>query len=136
MQLRRDENPSHHDHLAAAEPAVDVHGRAVTANRQAQRAADSRRATTALRLAVSVEPAFGLAVADLNARTGTASQGPSHHSPAISFRVPPRAETQRFSTSWVDTSPRSISETGRPIRPSAPPPAPGGAAPRIGTRPG
>ncbi len=29
MQLRRDENPSHHDHLAAAEPAVDIHGRAV-----------------------------------------------------------------------------------------------------------
>ena len=81
----RDEYPSHHDHLAAAGPAVDVHGRVVTAKRraaaryrQAQRAADSRLATAALRLAVHADPAFGLAVADLNAITGTASQGPSH----------------------------------------------------------
>jgi hypothetical protein len=80
----RDENPSHHDHLAAAGPAVDVHGRAVTAKqraaaryRQAQRSADSRLATTALRLAVHADPAFGLAIADLDAITGTASQGPS-----------------------------------------------------------
>ena len=85
MQPMRDENPSHLDHLAAAGPAVDVHGRVVTANqraaaryRQAQRAADSRLATTALRLAVNADPAFGLAVADLNAITGTASQIPSH----------------------------------------------------------
>ena len=35
-------------------------------------------ATTALRLAVHADPAFGLAVADLDAITGTASQGPSH----------------------------------------------------------
>jgi len=82
----RDENLSHLDHLATARPAVDVHGRAVTANRQAaalyrqaQRAADSRLAATALRLAVNADPAFGLAVADLDAITGTASQGPSHH---------------------------------------------------------
>jgi hypothetical protein len=85
MQPIRDENPGHDDHLAAAGPAVDVHGRVVTANqraaawyRQAQRVADSRRATTALRFAVSADPAFGLAVADLDAITGTASQGPSH----------------------------------------------------------
>jgi hypothetical protein len=82
----RDENLSHLDHLATAGPAVDVHGRAVTANRraaaryrQAQRAASSRLATTALRLAVHADPAFGLAVADLDAITGTTSQGPSHH---------------------------------------------------------
>jgi hypothetical protein len=81
----RDENPSHHDHLAADGPAVDVHGRVVTANqraaaryRQAQRAADSRLAATALRLAVNADPAFGLAVADLHAITGTAHQIPSH----------------------------------------------------------
>jgi hypothetical protein len=81
----RDEYPSHHDHLAAAWPAVDVHGRAVTAQRQAaaryrqaQRAADSAAAATALRLAVHADPAFGLAVADLDAITGTASQGPRH----------------------------------------------------------
>lgn len=81
----RDEYPGHHDHLAAAGPAVDVHGRMVTAKRraaaryrQAQRAAGSRLATTALRLAIHADPAFGLAVADLNAITGTASQIPSH----------------------------------------------------------
>ena len=84
MQPMRDEYPSHHDDLAAAGPAVDVHGRVVTAKRraaaryrQAQRAADSAAAATALRLAVHADPAFGLAVADLDAITGTASQGPS-----------------------------------------------------------
>jgi hypothetical protein len=86
MQPMRDENPSHHDRLAAAGPAVDVHGRVVTANgqaagwyRQAQRAAEPAAAATALRLAVHADPAFGLAVADLDAITGTASRGPSHH---------------------------------------------------------
>jgi len=85
MQPMRDEDPSHDDHLAAAGPAVDVHGRVVTAKRsaaaryrQAQRAADSRLASTALRLAIHDDPAFGLAVADLDAITGTASHGPSH----------------------------------------------------------
>jgi hypothetical protein len=85
MQPMPDENPSHHDHLAAAGPAVDVHGRVVTAKRraaawyrQAQRAADPAAATTALRLAVHADPAFGLAVADFDAITGTASQGLSH----------------------------------------------------------
>jgi hypothetical protein len=85
MQPTRDEDPSQHDHLAAAGPAVDVHGRTVTATqqaaaryRQAQRAADSAGAATALRLAIHADPAFGLAVADLDAITGTASQGPSH----------------------------------------------------------
>jgi hypothetical protein len=84
MQPMRDENPSYHNDLAAAGPAVDVHGRAVTAMRraaaryrQAQRAADSAAAATALQLAVNADPAFGLAVADLDAITGTASQGPS-----------------------------------------------------------
>jgi hypothetical protein len=85
MQPMRDENPGHHDRLAAAGPAVDVHGRVVTAKRraaaryrQAQRAADSAAAAMALRLAINADPAFGLAVADLDAITGTASQGPSH----------------------------------------------------------
>ncbi len=84
MQPMRDEYPGHHDHLAAAGPAVDVHGRVVTAKRraaaryrQAQRAAGSAAAATALQLAVNADPAFGLAVADLDAITGTASQGPS-----------------------------------------------------------
>jgi hypothetical protein len=86
MQSARDENSSHHDQLPTAGPAVDIHGRAVTANqqaaaryRQAQRAADSLVATTALRLAVSADPAFALAVADLDAITGATRQGPSRH---------------------------------------------------------
>ena len=85
MPPTRDENLSHHDRLAAAGPAVEVHGRVVTANRQAagwyrraQCAPESAAAATALRLAVNADPAFGLAVADLDAITGTASQGPSH----------------------------------------------------------
>ena len=56
--------------------AVEDHGRAVTASpqaaawyRQAQRAIDCHRAVAALRLAVTADPAFGLAVADLGALT-------------------------------------------------------------------
>ena len=74
---------SHHDHLADTWPAED-HGRVVTTNRraaafyrQAQRARDARQATTALRLAVNADPAFGLAIADLGAVTATASKDPS-----------------------------------------------------------
>ena len=59
-------------------PAVEEHGRAVTANpkaaawyRQAQRAVDCRLAAAALRLALIADPAFGLAVADLAAIDGT-----------------------------------------------------------------
>jgi hypothetical protein len=70
---------SHHDRLAEAGPAVEDHGRVVTANRraaalyrQAQRAADAHQARTALRLAVDADPAFGLAIADLGALAGTA----------------------------------------------------------------
>ncbi len=80
----RDQPPSQHLHLAATGPAVEDHGRAVTANwwaaawyRQAQRATDARRATIALRCAVSADPAFELANADLHAITGTATQGPT-----------------------------------------------------------
>ncbi len=84
MQLRRDENPSHHDHLPATGPAVEDHGRVVTTNpqaaawyRRAQRAADSHRAAAALRLAVSADSDFGLAVADLGALTGTPGHQPA-----------------------------------------------------------
>ena len=98
----RDEYPSHHDHLAAAGPAVDVHGRVVTAKRraaaryrQAQRAADSAAAATALRLAVHADPAFGLAVADLDAITGTASQ--RSQSPADELGAPPHRSGPRRS---------------------------------------
>jgi hypothetical protein len=61
---------------AFAGPAIEDHGRVVTANiqaaafyRQAQQAMDSAHAVTALRLAVKADPAFGLAVADLDAMT-------------------------------------------------------------------
>jgi hypothetical protein len=61
-----------------AEPAVEDHGRVVTATmqaaafyRHAQQAVDSPHAVTALRLAVTADPAFGLAVADLDAITAT-----------------------------------------------------------------
>ena len=85
MQPTRGQPPSHRNHLAATGPAVEDHGRVVTANqraaacyRQAQQAVDLRRATTALRRAVNADPAFGLALADLGAITGTAPRGPSH----------------------------------------------------------
>jgi hypothetical protein len=72
---------SQHDPLDAPGPAVEDHGRTVTASsraatwyRQAQRAIDGRRATAALRLAVEADPAFAPALADLDAMTGTSSQ--------------------------------------------------------------
>jgi hypothetical protein len=62
-------------------PAVEDHGRAVTAStraatwyRQAQRAIDRRQATTALRRAVEADPAFELALTDLDAMNGTSGQ--------------------------------------------------------------
>ena len=65
MQPSPRQGPSHHDHLPATGPAVEDHGRVVTANpraaawyRRAQRAADSLRAAAALRLAVSADPGF------------------------------------------------------------------------------
>jgi len=85
VQPMRDENPACRDPLAAGGPAVEVHGRVVTANpraagwyRQAQRAAGPAAAESALRLALHADPAFGLAVADLAAITGTASPSPRH----------------------------------------------------------
>ena len=84
MQPSPSQGPSHHDHLPGTGPAVEEHGRVVTANpraatwyRRAQRAADSRRAAAALRLAVSADPGFGLAAADLKALTGTPDHQPA-----------------------------------------------------------
>jgi hypothetical protein len=77
MQPTPDEHAGHHDHPAATGPAVEAHGRTVTATqcaaawyREAQRAIDSRSAAAALRLAVDADPGFGLAAADLGAITG------------------------------------------------------------------
>jgi hypothetical protein len=74
----------HHDRLSDTGPAVEDHGRVVTTSRraarfyrQAQRAVDAPRATEALRLAVNADPAFGLAIGDLDAITGTASEASS-----------------------------------------------------------
>ena len=81
MQPTQGQPFSRPDHLDASGSAVEDHGRAVTANlraatwyRQAQRAIDRRRTTTALRHAVEADPAFELALADLDAMTGTSGQ--------------------------------------------------------------
>jgi hypothetical protein len=81
MQPTQGQPVSRRDHLDASGPAVEDHGRAVTASlraagwyRQAQRAIDRRRTITALRLAVEADPAFELARADLDAITGTSGQ--------------------------------------------------------------
>ncbi len=84
MKPAPDQPSSHRDPSHANGPSVEDHGRVVTANRraaafyrQAQRAADRRQATAALRLAVHADPTFGVAMADLCAITGTAGDGPS-----------------------------------------------------------
>ena len=84
MQPSPDQDPSRHDHLPAAGPAVEDHGRVVTANpraaawyRRAQRAAGPHRAAAALRRSVAADPGFALAAADLNALTGTPGQPPA-----------------------------------------------------------
>ncbi len=66
-------------------PAVEDHGRAVTASseaaaryRQAQRAVDRHQAVTALHFAVEADPAFDLALADLDAITGTSAERTGH----------------------------------------------------------
>ncbi|HEX3833068.1 MAG TPA: hypothetical protein VHW04_13920 [Solirubrobacteraceae bacterium] len=76
---------SHQDRPAEAGPAVEDHGRVVTANRraaafyrQAQRATDAHQAMTALRLTIDADPAFALAIADLNAIAGTAGRLANH----------------------------------------------------------
>jgi hypothetical protein len=63
---------------SAARSAVEDHGRAVTANvqaaafyRQAQKAPCTSDLLRALRHAVTIDPMFGLAIADLDALTGT-----------------------------------------------------------------
>jgi hypothetical protein len=63
---------------AFASPAVEDHGRVVTANieaaafyRRAQQAADESDTVTALRHAVTADPTFGLAIADLDALAQT-----------------------------------------------------------------
>jgi hypothetical protein len=85
MKPTPDQPRSDHDRFTEAGPAVEDHGRVLTTNRraaafyrQAQQAVDARQATTALRLAVNADPAFGLAVADLNVLVATTGEGPGH----------------------------------------------------------
>ncbi len=75
----RHEFPRRVGHPVSDGPAVEDHGRVVTANqpaaafyRQAQRAVDSTPTVDALRGAVRADPTFGLAVADLEALTHAA----------------------------------------------------------------
>ena len=84
MQPSPTHGPSRRGHLPATGPAVEDHGRVVTANtraaawyRQAQRAASPHRAAVALRVAISADPGFALAAADLAALTGASGQQPA-----------------------------------------------------------
>ena len=71
-----DRPDARHNQPSLIGPAVEDHGRVVTANgqaaafyRQAQQAVDWPHTVTALRLAVTADPTFGLAAADLDAIT-------------------------------------------------------------------
>ena len=90
MELTRDQQPDDPTRPADGLPAVEEHGRAVTTTptaaawyRQAQRAVDCRRATGALELAVTADPAFALAIADLSALRGTST--PDHRGGQINW---------------------------------------------------
>jgi hypothetical protein len=81
MEHARGRKPEYPLQRADGVPAVEQHGRAVTANpraaawyRQAQQAVDCRLATWALEYAVAADPTFGLAIADLSAVKGTSIQ--------------------------------------------------------------
>jgi hypothetical protein len=76
MHQDQQQPPSRGGRPAFDGPAVEDHGRVVTASmqaaafyRQAQQAVDSAQTVTALRRAVNTDPGFGLAVADLDAIT-------------------------------------------------------------------
>jgi hypothetical protein len=85
--MHQDQQPPSLDAQPVSDgPAVEDHGRVVTADmpaaafyRQAQQAADSIHAVAALRLAVTADPAFGLAVADLDAITAAPPRRISGH---------------------------------------------------------
>jgi len=83
MQRRQGQRRSRQDQQSRNQPAVEDHGRAVSANleaaawyRRAQRARDRDEATRALHRAVVADRGFGLAIADLNALTGIATEVP------------------------------------------------------------
>ena len=85
MKPEQDQPDSPPNPSDARGPAVEDHGRAVTASpeaaaryRQAQRAVDRHQAATALHLAIEADPAFELALADLDAITGTSAERTGH----------------------------------------------------------
>jgi len=139
MQPSPYQDPGHHDHLPATGPAVEDHGRVVTAipraaawYRRAQRAADSHRAAAALRLAVSADPGFGLAVADLVALTGAPGQQPAgrvmnwerHHievvATAAAGRATRAADLLREHLASVGCDPLAVRITARLQPPACP----------------
>ena len=86
MHQDQQQPPSRGGQPVSDGPAVEDHGRAVTATRQAaafyrqaQQAVDSAQTVAALRRAVNADPAFGLAVADLDAITQAPSSPISGH---------------------------------------------------------
>jgi hypothetical protein len=83
MQRRQGQRLGQQDQQPHNQPAVEDHGRAVSANleaaawyRLAQRALDGNQAIRALHDAVVADRGFGLAIADLNALTGIAGEVP------------------------------------------------------------
>jgi hypothetical protein len=86
MHQDQQQPPSRGGQTVSDGPAVEDHGRVVTATmqaaafyRQAQQAADSAQTVIALRRAVNADPAFGLAVADLEAITQASPNPISGH---------------------------------------------------------
>lgn len=112
-------------------PAVEDHGRVVTATmqavafyRQAQQAVDSAQTVPALRRAVNADPAFGLAVADLDAIT----QG----APAPLQRPPDETGNATTSKSYA---PQPLHYLISPIPRSSPEKRAGYWDPRVGYSP-
>jgi hypothetical protein len=139
MQPSPRQGPSRHDHRSATGPAVEDHGRVVTANlraaawyRRAQRAASPYRAAAALRLAIRADLGFALAAADLAALTGTPGQQPAgramnwerHHIEVVATAAagqPARAaDLLREHLASVGCDPLAIRITARLQPPSGP----------------
>ena len=107
MQPTPRQSATDNDQRAVSRPAVEDHGRALSANqlaaswyRRAQRTVDFHEATVALRLSVRADPGFGLALADLDALAGTMMGGTArqqmnwerHHVELVSTAVAGNAE--------------------------------------------
>ncbi len=99
--------------------------------RRAQRAADPRRAAMALRLALTADPDFALAAADLEAITGTLGRHPGrrpmnwerHHievvSAAAAGHVTRASDLLREHLASVGCGPLAVRITAQPREPAA-----------------